>query len=348
MPLSNRRLLALALALAPMLALVSCGLVEWPGRAEDRGAARPVAPSAPTAAPPVDLGDPYKIDGVEYRPMDSRTLDETGYAGLSADLDGVSIAHKTLPIPSYVELTDLGSGRTILARVIERGPMSNGRLTDLSCAAASQLSLTGGQLVPVRVRRIRPTPPDAGALDRGERAAERLPAPKPMLAALTKKLPPAPKGQSAGDPCAEIPPASPPIGAKSVVPRPAPPPPASAPRPAAAPAKSPVVEKSAVENGFIVEEGGKAPVAHAARPAVPAPSRPAAAGAAFAVQAGAFSSRAQADAVAARIGGRVEPVGSLYRVRTEPYASRATASKALATIRAKGFADAVIVPMDSR
>ncbi len=331
MPLNNKRFLALA----PMLALVSCGLVEWPGRAEDRTVARP---SAPPASAPVDLGDPYTIDGIEYRPMDSRTLDETGYAGLSADLDGVSIAHKTLPIPSYVELTDLGSGRTILARVIERGPATNSRLVDLSCAAAAQLNLSGNRLVPVRVRRIRPTPPDAGALDRGERAAERLPAPKAMLAALNKKLPPPPRDPGVGDPCAEIPPASPPISAKPVE-KPAPPP-AAAP---AAPAKTPAADMAATDDGFIVEEAGKAPVARAQASAPAAPRA-----AAFAVQAGAFSSKAKADALARRIGGHVEPAGKLYRVRTGPYTSQAAATKALATIRAKGFADARIVPMDSR
>lgn len=339
MPLNNKCFLALM----PSLALVSCGLVEWPGRAEDRPPARSAAPSADVA---VDLGDPYKIDGVEYRPMDSRTLDETGYAGLSADLDGVSIAHKTLPIPSYVELTDLGSGRTILARVIERGPMTNGRLVDLSCAAASQLNISGGRLVPVRVRRIRPTPPDAGALDRGERAAERLPAPKPMLAALNKKLPPAPRDQAIGDPCAEIPPASPPIGAKPAE-KPAPRPVAApAPAPAPVPAKKPAATPAS-DDGFIVEDKGKAPAAKP-RAETPPPARAAAASPSFAVQAGAFASKAKADALAGRLGGYVERAGSLYRVRTGPYASQAAASRALATVRAKGFADARIVPMDSR
>lgn len=332
MPSNNKRFLALALA--PTLALVSCGLLGEPGHAGDRPAARP---PAPPASDPVDLGDPYRIDGVEYRPMDNRTLDETGYAGLSADLDGVSIAHKTLPVPSYVELTDLGSGRTILARVIERGPMSNGRLVDLSCAAASQLDLSGARLVPVRVRRIRPTPPEAGALDRGERAAERLPAPKPMLAALNKRLPPLPKDHGAGDPCADIPPASPPISARPVA-RPAPPP-----QVLPAPVKKPVAEIPATEDGFIVEQGANRRAARAAS----APDAPTG-GPSFAVQAGAFSSKAKADVLARRIGGHVEPAGKLYRVRTGPYASQAAAGRALATIRAKGFAEARIVPMDRR
>ncbi len=334
MPLNNKCLSALASSLA----LVSCGLAEWPGRAEDRAAAKPPAQSAEA---PVDLGDPYTIDGVEYRPMDNRTLDETGYAGLSGDLDGVSIAHKTLPIPSYVELTDLGSGRTILARVIERGPMTNSRMVDLSCAAASQLSLSGGRPLPVRVRRIRPTPPDAGALDRGERAAERLPAPKAMLPALTRKLPPAPKDQGLGDPCADIPPASPPVGTKSpetAAPQPAPP---------ASPAKSPAADKAVTDDGFIVESGGRASAAKP-RPTTPAAPRAAAAGASFAVQAGAFADQAKAERLAARVGGHVERSGKLYRVRTGPYESRAIAAKALATVRAKGFAEARIVPMDSR
>lgn len=335
MPLRTDRFLVLGTSFA----LVSCGMIEWPGRAEDRAPPRAAATSASSEAA-IDLGDPYTISGVEYRPMDNRTLDETGYAGLSNDLDGVSIAHKTLPVSSYVELTALGSGRTILARVIERGPMSNARLVDLSCAAASQLGLSGQAPIPIRVRRIRPTPPDAGALDRGDKAAERLPAPKPMLAALTKKLPPVPKDATMGDPCAEIPPASPPIAtARPVAPAPA----------APAPAKPSAEPNPAQPSDFIVEEEGASPKPPKKSPAAPrAASAAPHSGGGFAVQAGAFSSQAKADAFARRIDGFVERAGNLYRVRSGPYPDRAAAAKALSAARAKGFADARIVLMDGR
>ena len=53
--------------------------------------------------------------------------------------DAISAAHKTLPLPSYVEVTALDTGRTILVRVNDRGPMANDRLIDLSQATARKI-----------------------------------------------------------------------------------------------------------------------------------------------------------------------------------------------------------------
>src|SRR3546814_5799298 len=115
------------------------------------------------------IGDPYKIGGVTYTPIDVADYDEVGYAGrYGDDLAGkptangedfdpaaISAAHKTLPLPSYVEVTALDTGRTILVRVNDRGPMANDRLIDLSPAAADQLGLKDG-VTGVRVRRVHP------------------------------------------------------------------------------------------------------------------------------------------------------------------------------------------------
>src|SRR3546814_18737689 len=67
----------------------------------------------------------------------------------------LSAAHKTLPLPSYVEVTALDTGRTVLVRVNDRGPMATDRLIDLSPAAADQLGLKDG-VTGVRVRRVHP------------------------------------------------------------------------------------------------------------------------------------------------------------------------------------------------
>src|SRR3546814_6033080 len=102
---------------------------------------------------PVMIGDPYKIGGVTYTPIDVADYDEVGYAGrYGDDLAGkptangetfdpasISAAHKTLPLPSYVEVTALDTGRTILVRVNDRGPMVTDRLIGLSRGAAEQL-----------------------------------------------------------------------------------------------------------------------------------------------------------------------------------------------------------------
>ena len=69
------------------------------------------------------------------------------------DLYGFTAAHKTLPLPCYVQVTNLRNGRALIVRVNDRGPFVDNRLIDLSYAAASRLDIlsTGTGLVEVRV-----------------------------------------------------------------------------------------------------------------------------------------------------------------------------------------------------
>jgi rare lipoprotein A len=80
-------------------------------------------PNGPAADYPVVIGDAFTIDGVTHTPTDQLNYDAVGYASVSPQ-DGVAVAasHKTLPLPSYAEVTSLESGRTILVRVENRGP----------------------------------------------------------------------------------------------------------------------------------------------------------------------------------------------------------------------------------
>src|SRR5512139_970756 len=72
------------------------------------------APAGPAADYPMVLGSPYVVDGVTYTPADTMNIDQVGYAVVEQDAGaGVSIAHRTLPLPSYVEVTSLRTGRTI-------------------------------------------------------------------------------------------------------------------------------------------------------------------------------------------------------------------------------------------
>src|SRR3546814_14826735 len=82
---------------------------------------------------PVKIWRPYHIGGVTYTPVDAPDYDEVGYAswyggahkgkptanGERFRPEGISAAHKTLPLPSYVEVTSLETGRTILVRINE-------------------------------------------------------------------------------------------------------------------------------------------------------------------------------------------------------------------------------------
>jgi rare lipoprotein A len=115
---------------------------------------------------------PYEIHGHWYRPEAQPGYDEVGTAswysyeshnrttadGEVFDARLSTAAHKTLPIPSYLEVTNLGNGRRIRVRLNDRGPFVAGRIIDLSRAAAVQLGFYGQGTARVRVRYLGPAP----------------------------------------------------------------------------------------------------------------------------------------------------------------------------------------------
>lgn len=120
---------------------------------------------------PVKIGRPYTINGRTYYPADERDYDTLGIAswygpqfhgkqtanGEIFDMNEVSAAHPTLPLPSYVEVTNLANGRTMLVRINDRGPFARGRIIDLSRRAAQLLGFEDKGTQQVRVRRVYPT-----------------------------------------------------------------------------------------------------------------------------------------------------------------------------------------------
>ena len=150
------------------------------------------APQSETFGPGADypqvLGDPYTVGGQVYTPADVLSYDTVGYASLDAGAGpGIVVAHKTLPMPSYVEITSLESGTTILARVTTRGPMDSSHLVGLSPDAAAQIGAREGEAV--RVRRVNPLEQERAELRAGKSVATRLEVPKSLLAVLRQKLP---------------------------------------------------------------------------------------------------------------------------------------------------------------
>jgi rare lipoprotein A len=73
----------------------------------------------------------------------------------------MTAAHKTLPLPSYVEVTNLGNGRKVIVRVNDRGPFHDGRIIDMSYAGAVKLGMLGNGTSRVEVRAIEPRAPAA-------------------------------------------------------------------------------------------------------------------------------------------------------------------------------------------
>ncbi len=114
---------------------------------------------------------PYTVLGQRYHPMqDGRSYREEGVAswygtkfhgqhtanGEVYDLYGMTAAHKTLPLPTYVQVTNLQNGRKIIVRVNDRGPFYSDRIIDLSFAAAKKLGYADQGTARVRVEGIDP------------------------------------------------------------------------------------------------------------------------------------------------------------------------------------------------
>jgi rare lipoprotein A len=89
-------------------------------------------------------------------------------SGENFDPDGITAAHRTLPLSSYVEVTSLDTGKTILVRVNDRGPYHGNRLIDLSWGAARQLGIVGHGARMVRIRQVSPSEAEKLALRRGQ------------------------------------------------------------------------------------------------------------------------------------------------------------------------------------
>jgi rare lipoprotein A len=113
---------------------------------------------------------PYRVNGVWYRPALQPHYDEKGLAtwygpqsryhttanGETFDERVASAAHKTLPLPCIVEVTNLDNGRKARLRVNDRGPFVAGRILDVSRKGAQELGLRG--VARVRVRYLGPAP----------------------------------------------------------------------------------------------------------------------------------------------------------------------------------------------
>lgn len=152
----------------------------------------------PVSDTPVRVGPPYKIRGVTYTPAADPHYDMLGYAtwygnesgnqtanGERFRPDWVTAAHKTLPLPSYVEVTSLDTGQRIIVRVNDRGPFGeSARIIDLSRGAAELLGVRARGKAAVRVRVVEPTERDRAALREGKAASKLPPIPERTLANL--------------------------------------------------------------------------------------------------------------------------------------------------------------------
>jgi len=281
------------------------------------------------------VGKPYQVKGVWYYPKDQPNYDEIGIAswygyqfhnkytadGEVFDMTLPSAAHKTLPLPSLVEVTNLANGKKLVVRVNDRGPFVDGRIIDLSKEAAAELGFVTAGVTKVRVRYIGQAADPPGYNPRQEIASARKAAPKP--AAKSVEL------ARAGQPSKPIP--------YSHLAKAAPLPPAPAPYAAGAPIAPPSPRLSLPEVDNLLADNAKA----AARPLR----------ATYDLQAGAFATEDAARHFASSLTGgglpEVQTVhegsGLSYRVVVHGLASQAEAAAAKSEAMALGAPTIAIV-----
>ena len=117
------------------------------------------------AAPKYYIGNAYKVEDVQYIPVEDLTYNQTGVAGIvPAELNGTKTSNgetfdttkmfatsKTLPLPTSAKVTNLDNGQSVVVRVNNRGPFVNTRIMDLSPAAAARIGITGTAKVQIQV-----------------------------------------------------------------------------------------------------------------------------------------------------------------------------------------------------
>lgn len=172
--------LAITLLALLCLWLGGCGSVpDTTGQRDGPGDPRDVS-QVPDAVPRLEprsrRGNPtsYVVFGQRYHTMTSSSgFVERGVAswygskfhgrdtssGEPYDMYAMTAAHKHLPLPTYVSVTNLENGRRVVVRVNDRGPFHENRIIDLSYAAASRIGMLGKGTALVEIRAIDPSSP---------------------------------------------------------------------------------------------------------------------------------------------------------------------------------------------
>lgn len=162
---------ALSLISIAMLSLGACAQIQLAAFGAKEIAAHT---DGPVNRGEFKVGDPYKVNGAWYYPAVDPGYDEVGVAswygekfhgrptanGAIYDMNALTAAHKTLPMPSTVRVTNLDNGRSMLLTVNDRGPFVAGRIIDVSRRAAQLLGFQRKGTVKVRVQIVRDDAPE--------------------------------------------------------------------------------------------------------------------------------------------------------------------------------------------
>lgn len=188
-------------ALASILLLAACGSTKPGGVADGRSSYK--------------VGGTYVIGGQVYSPNENYAYNESGMAswygpgfhgkrtanGEAYDQRAMTAAHRTLPMPSVVRVTNLDSGNSVVVRVNDRGPFAHSRIIDVSKAAAEKLDMIRSGVASVRVeilpnesRRMKDIAQNGGSVSEQVAAMQGAPtlAPRAAIAAVPPPPPPPP------------------------------------------------------------------------------------------------------------------------------------------------------------
>jgi len=326
-----KRYFLIGLTVAALAAVSGCAETELVVHAAKQ-VGQPPAPAEGAAG--YKVGAPYQVAGVWYYPKADYAYRETGIAswygpgfhgrftanGETYDQNALTGAHRTLPMPSIVRVTNLENGRSVKVRINDRGPFKNGRIIDLSRRAADLLGFTERGTAKVRVEIVEDESRRLAAAALSQEAAENAPEPAPMVPVESRPL-------SAEGSLVEPTEASNPAASQT----------------AAVPAVAPPPEQAA------------APVVAIARPEVPAPDGqvttvPVTPSRIY-VQAGAFTRFDNANRLRAELSGlgsaKISAVmvedRQFFRVRFGPIGSVEDADRLLDLLIANGHDDARVV-----
>jgi len=212
------------LLLATLLGACSTRVADWerdgPGKHRD---VSHVPDAVPRVEPRSRGGNPasYVVFGKRYHTLKTSSgFVERGVAswygkkfhgrktsnGEVYDMYAMTAAHKRLPIPTYLQVTNLENGRRVIVRVNDRGPFHDNRIVDLSYAAASRIGMLGKGTALVEIQAIDPRAPQKTKVRLASNAATPPPRPMPPPAATS------PPRSKAGAAAPRQKPPAPPVG----------------------------------------------------------------------------------------------------------------------------------------
>ncbi len=328
----------------------------------------PVSTTPPTTNG-YKVGRPYAINGIWYVPRVDYDYDATGVAswygpgfdgqatanGETYDMNELTAAHKTLPMPSIVRVTNLDNGRSIKLRVNDRGPFVDGRIIDVSRRAAQLLGFYGAGTARVRVEIVADESRALALLLTGSDQA-------PAIGATSAPIVATAVVADASVPAGPVPAAPAPIAPETITPE--------ATAPVADIAVGDVVASDAGQGALGSQSARAIPAVAASTPIVASaaaggniespvnttavavlPAPPAAASGRAYVQAGAFAAPDNAKRAKMRLAGlgTVEIASTnvdgrnLFRVRLGPFPSDTEAHRVLAAAIREGFSGSRVV-----